>query len=423
MPITTLFSPQKNALQKLPEMRDAGELKQLRVFGISDRAHRDALEDFLNETDINCMGILNPVTEGKTMDEIVSKVAAMPIDALVLMSSDLEDGLQAFMAKYSNSRHGVASILITDTEINVRLLQDAMLCGINHVMCSAELTREKVCSVLRSEVKKNLSRSETTEVMTYSSRVILTYSCKGGAGKTTVAVNLAAALSQRGKKVTIMDLDLASGDIRSFLGISNTESIAELAAEPEPITPATIKSYVHPAPCNIGVICAPSAPQHASAVKPALISKVITTLRAENDYVIVDCDQQLVDGSIAQCNEEAMHAADLILFIVTPEVPTIRSAYDMLNKYLNRFQGIPEKIRLLVNKSGSASTITPSEIANTLGKPLFASIPDDYGTVVQTLNAGIPLMSKTGLDKTPAFLRRPIIKAYNQLTDKVIEVC
>ena len=67
---------------------------------------------------------------------------------------------------------------------------------------------------------------------------------------------------------------------------------------------------------------------------------MITTLRSENDYVIIDCDQQLVDGNIAACNSEAMKAADLILFIVTPEVPTINGAYDMINKYLNRSQGI-----------------------------------------------------------------------------------
>lgn len=423
MPITNFFSSPKKPPEKLPERGEGMELKQLRVFGIADNAHQESLAFFLDATDINCMGIESPNPNTGSVEEAVSKVASMPIDALVLMTTEFDADFESFMQQYSNSRRGVASILVTDKEISVELLQTAMGCGINNVVYATDLDKEKVCEVIRSEAKKNLSRSETAEVLSYSSRVILTYSSKGGAGKTTVAVNLAAALSQRGKKVTIIDLDLASGDVHSFLGVNNAESIAELAEEPQPITPATIKTYVHPSASNIGVVCAPSAPQHASVVQPELVAKVITTLRTENDYVIVDCDQQLVNGSIARCNEEAMRAADLILFIVTPEVPTINGAYDMLNKYLSRFQGITDKIRLVVNKAGSASTITPSEISATLGKPLFAAIPDDYGTVVQTLNTGTPFMIKSSNEKTPTFLRKPITKAYDQLTDKVVEVC
>lgn len=419
MPLGNILNTQKNtADQALPRER-LKEIQQIRVFGIAGDPYQEELAWLLNAPDINCMGILPPKSSGFSVTDTVNKVASMPIDVLVLYSSSVSGDFSSFMAEYSRSRRGVASILVTDTSITVDILQAAMASGINNVIATEGQDRERVCDMVREEAAKSRNRTEKADVLSYDSRVILTYSSKGGAGKTTVAVNLAAALSQKGKKVSIIDLDLASGDVHSFLGVSNSNSIAELAGEPEPITPATIKSYVHQASGNIGVICAPSAPQHAKSVTPDLVSRVITTLRAENDYVIVDCDQQLIDGSIAGCNERAMQEADLILFVVTPEVPTINGAYDMIHKYLNRFQGITDKIRLVINKAGSASTITGSEIASTLGHPAFASIPDDYGTVVQTLNTGIPFMSAEA-DGRKLF-RKPIMKAYDQLTDKVIE--
>jgi pilus assembly protein CpaE len=423
MPVRNNFGPSKNTVEKETPKENAKKLSQLRVFGIADREHLDSLAWFLDTPDINCMGVLPPRSSVQSVEDTVDKVAAMPIDVLVLLASVFDNDFQTFMQEYGKNRSGVASVLVTDSTIDVDLLQAAMASGINNVVYATDLDKSKVCDVIWKEASKNLSRNESAEVLSYSSRVVLTYSSKGGVGKTTVAVNLASALTQRGKKVVVVDLDLASGDVHSFLGVNNAESIAELAEEPQPITPTTIKAYVHPSSSKIGVVCAPSAPQHASVVKPDLISKVITTLRSENDYVIIDCDQQLVDGNIAACNSEAMKAADLILFIVTPEVPTINGAYDMIHKYLNRSQGIADKIRLVVNKAGSASTITGSEIANTLGQPVFASIPDDYGTVVQTLNTGVPFMTTASVNKTPALFRRPIVKAYEALTEKVVKAC
>lgn len=422
MPITNRFNTTRKPVENTVDSGKSDDSKQLRAFGIARKEHEEVLADLLDSPDINCMGVIPPKSASGNIDDVVSKVAAMPLDILVIYASNFDDDMQMFMQLFNNSRKGVASVLITDQEITISLLQVAMACGINKVIRAEKDSQNKICDIVATEARKNQARQETADILQYKSRVLVTYSSKGGAGKTTVAVNLAAALMEKGNKVTIIDMDLASGDIHSFLGVNNAESISELAEEPGPITPAMIKSYVRQASCGLGVMCAPSAPQHANVVTHELVSKVITTLRAENDYLIIDCDQQLINGSIALCNEEAMKAADVVLFIVTPEVPTINGAYDMLHKYIERFPVISEKIRVVVNKAGSASTITSSEISKTLDRPIFASIPDDYSTVVQTLNTGVPFMYTVTQNKTPSFLRRGIVKAYDLLTDKILEI-
>ena len=65
----------------------------------------------------------------------------------------------------------------------------------------------------------NSEKSEKNEEKSSKTRIITISSGKGGVGKTNLAVNLAIAYSQIGKKVILLDADLGLANVNVILGI------------------------------------------------------------------------------------------------------------------------------------------------------------------------------------------------------------
>lgn len=61
-------------------------------------------------------------------------------------------------------------------------------------------------------------------------RVVAVSGCKGGVGKTVVAVNLALALAKLGQRVVLMDGDLSVPDVEFTLGVNNKKNIKVLSS-------------------------------------------------------------------------------------------------------------------------------------------------------------------------------------------------
>ncbi|OGR41260.1 MAG: hypothetical protein A2X35_07660 [Elusimicrobia bacterium GWA2_61_42] len=89
---------------------------------------------------------------------------------------------------------------------------------------------------LNEELKKQ--EQEITSRMALVRNKVLVMSGKGGVGKSTVAVNLAAAMAASGKKIGLLDIDLHGPNVARMLGIagrrleSDGESIQPYAAAP-----------------------------------------------------------------------------------------------------------------------------------------------------------------------------------------------
>jgi flagellar biosynthesis protein FlhG len=81
----------------------------------------------------------------------------------------------------------------------------------------AEKLRELVGSAASSPARKE--KSAGTGEARKATRIIAVSSGKGGVGKTNIAINLALAYAQAGKKVIVMDADLGLANVNVVLGV------------------------------------------------------------------------------------------------------------------------------------------------------------------------------------------------------------
>jgi chromosome partitioning protein len=130
-------------------------------------------------------------------------------------------------------------------------------------------------------------------------RVMVIANQKGGVGKTTSSVNLAASLAMHGQQVLVVDLD-PQGNASTALGVdhhTDVPSIYDVLIEDLPLA-----DIVVPAPEIPNLYCAP-ATLHLAGAEIELVSKVARESRLKRaldsydktqfDYVLIDCPPSL----------------------------------------------------------------------------------------------------------------------------------
>jgi chromosome partitioning protein len=130
-------------------------------------------------------------------------------------------------------------------------------------------------------------------------RIITIANQKGGVGKTTTAVNLAASLSQHGSRVLVVDLD-PQGNASTALDVDHhvgQESVYNALVEERPLSEVVTEVSGMP-----GLFCAPATIDLAGAeielvpmvARESRLARAIGQLDVSNlDYVLIDCPPSL----------------------------------------------------------------------------------------------------------------------------------
>ncbi len=129
-------------------------------------------------------------------------------------------------------------------------------------------------------------------------RIITVANQKGGVGKTTTTVNLAAALAMHGCRVLCIDLD-PQGNASTALGVdhrSGVPSIYEVLLGDRPLDEVVVQSAE-----SEGLYCAPATIDLAGAeielvsvvARETRLRRAIAGLKQDVDYIIVDCPPSL----------------------------------------------------------------------------------------------------------------------------------
>lgn len=307
---------------------------------------------------------------GTLVDAAIALAAGTEPPVVVGAAADAT-AVASFTSELRSARSD-AVVVVLRPDLDDRVTEQMTAAGVTHVVEADH--PERLADVL----------SPAPEADTHRGNVVTVFSAKGGTGTTTVAVNLAAALSDGGtKSICLVDLDLAFGDVAIMLSLAPQHTVADAMAG----TLDTEIDGLLTKSDELGVDCvlAPVDPARGEAVPAAVVTELLDVLRGRYDHVVVDTASQLSEVVLA-----ALDAADHHVLLTTPDAAAVKSLRLTLDVF--ELLGYPSQRRTVVlNRAGAAKALSVDEVRIALGSSLDLEIADT-ADAVGALNRGESLM-------------------------------
>ena len=179
-------------------------------------------------------------------------------------------------------------------------------------------------------------------------RVICLVSGKGGVGKSNLAANLALGLSTAGRRVVLVDADLALANLDILFNLPPGPNLSSLLKTHH--NPADITTDIAPRLRLVPGASGLTALAELSDFHRARLISFLDSLERTADFLIVDASAGLSSNVLSFAG-----AADDVLVVTTPEPPAIADAYAVIKVLLMERQ--LSSILLVVNMAKNVSQV------------------------------------------------------------------
>ncbi|MFD9502073.1 CpaE family protein [Streptomyces sp. NPDC060035] len=213
--------------------------------------------------------------------------------------------------------------------------------------------------------------------------VVTVTGAKGGVGATVAAVQLALAAQASGHTAALVDLDLQTGDIASYLDVQFRRSIVDLAAISD-ISPRVLSDAVFSHGTGLALLLAPGEGERGEEVSDRSARQIVSALRSRYEVVVIDCGSQM-NGA----NAAAIEMADIALLVTTPDVVAVRGAKRIVRMWDRLQIRKAEETVTLVNRFNRNTEIQPPLIQRITGTRMAGTaIPANFKELQGAVDSG-----------------------------------
>ncbi|MDQ0986652.1 AAA family ATPase [Streptomyces sp. V2I9] len=280
----------------------------------------------------------------------------------------------------------VGVVLIT-ADASPNLFADAMDSGARGLV-TLPLSYEELANRVQAAaqwsagVRRHLTAGN--EVFTGPGGTVVTVTgAKGGVGATVTAIQLALAAQASGNTVALVDMDLQTGDIASFLDVQFRRSLVDLALITD-ISPRVLADAVFSHSTGLALLLAPGEGERGEEVSDRSARQIVSALRTRYEIVVVDCGSQM-NGA----NAAAVEMADVALLVTTPDVIAVRGAKRVVRMWERLQIRKAEETVTLVNRFTRNTEIQPPLIQKITGtRVASAAVPANFKELQASIDSG-----------------------------------
>jgi pilus assembly protein CpaE len=306
-------------------------------------------------------------------------------DILFVDFEDVEKSLQVVRLLESEASH--VPVVAFHRDMNPAVLRESMRAGVREFLAKP-FERSSVIESL-SHIKTLLDRRPAVYAST--DQVFTFLPSKAGAGTSTIAANVSAALARKpDSKVLLSDFDMNSGMLRFMMNLQNEYSVSdamEFSQEmdenmwPQLVTSVDGLDVLHAGRVNPNL-----------RIDPAQVRNLVGFLRRHYKVLCFD-----LSGNLEKYSIELMQESKRILLVCTPEVPSLHLAREKV-QFLKQLD-LESRISVVLNRTTKKPLFNAKQVEELLGLPVIRVFPNDYLAVHKSVTAGKLLAKTTELGK------------------------
>jgi pilus assembly protein CpaE len=203
-----------------------------------------------------------------------------------------------------------------------------------------------------------------------------------------VAVNLALALGAELKQaVLLMDAKLMFGDLDLMLNLKTENSIADLVPHIGSLDEGLIRDVVSEHVSGIKVLAAPPSPLAAQGIHPEELHKILNAVQGVYPNIVIDSGSYLNENTVT-----LMDASHHVLLVIHPDLASLRDASRFLDLCRTTLSIPKDRILVVVNQLDRQEALALADIERSLEMKVFATLPSDPRSAMQSINRGVPLV-------------------------------
>jgi len=307
-----------------------------------------------------------------------------PDIGLVAMDRDPEKALELLDTLRQNSPE--CAVLVVSSSNDGNLILQVMRAGAKEFLTQPVRIEDLLGALGRISER----RFGSGEHKPRGSQVIAVAGTIGGVGTTSLAVNLGCALAKDEKNsVALVDLDLCLGDADVFLDTIPDYTLVDVAQNVTRLDFALLKRSLTKHSSGLFLLPRPVQLEDISLITPEDLQRVIGLLKATFTHLVLDLSK-----SYSPIDLIALEMANSILLVTQLDLPCLRNAVRLMMSF-GEMEGIAEKVKIILNRAGLENgQITLKKAQETIGKDIFWQLPNDYRTMIEVRNNGMPLVEQ-----------------------------
>lgn len=345
---------------------------------------------FVLENDELTAGSIRAVLTGPTERIATVVEVRRRLDSVVphtiIVGPTVPESAALDLARSVRISHPAVGVIVIRPRLDAAALTSVMRAGARDALAAHEIDRLAERVTASEATTRAILGEEAAELQGgRDARILTVFSPKGGAGKTTMATNLACALAAEGRRVVLLDFDLAFGDVGLAMGLQVKHHVGEAIEMADRIDQAAFEGMLTKHASGVSVLAAPANPADVERVTPALLERLIDVASSIYDFVIIDTAPNLDERNLT-----VLEASDRVVVVTTLDVSAIKNVKVSLETL--RMLSFPmASVEVVLNRADAKVGLDPDQVASLLKAPIVVRVPSSRD-VPESTNHGAVLV-------------------------------